>query len=492
MTTTGRWGLSSDGNPHYWAARALCSALLRSFYRSIEVTDQSRRLTPARPTILAVTHPNSVLDPLLVAVIEPKPVTFSVRAGPFSDPLFGRLLRGIGAIPIARPEDRGPDPNQCPHPPLPRRVRWSRRRLKAALAELALGHGKRARRTARDDNHEAFAAAREVLSDGGTLVIFPEGETHANATVNRLRTGAARLALDAEHQSGWTLGLALTPVALNYLERETFQSDVHIAYGPPVDFSDLASLYVDAPPLAVRELTDRLTEALRKLALDLDPDDDRLIAEIAEIAESPPTHAPRPSDRAAHLKRTAHFWRWLLAQEPAAAADLRARVDAVFSERTRHPILAALTARHPALAPTPFTRATLYAMTPLALWGLATSGPTYLVAHALASRLSPRRDRRATTLIALGAPLLAAAWTFQSALTAMTLGPPIALAHALTAPPCALLAARFTTALRNDLATALSHVVNITHHPLAQQRRLLTTSLASGQALYRSANAALR
>ncbi len=476
MTTTGKWGISKEGNAYYWAARSVFAALLRSFYRDVEVTDQGARLSPERPTILAVTHPNSVLDPLLMAVVEPRPVTFSVRDGLFSVPLFGRLLRGIGAIPIARPEDRKHEQHQRNHSGT-KRARWSRRRLRAALAELALGHGKRAGRKSQKNNDAAFAAAREVLNDRGTLTIFPEGETHANTQVNRLRTGAARLALDAEHHSGWTLDLALVPVALNYLERESFQSDIHVAYGPAVAFADLADLYRDSPTLAVRELTDRLTKALRDIALDLGPDE-HVITELANSLPHPKSNPP--SSRTAHLKQTATFWSRLLTHEPAAAAGLRTQVDAVLHARKQHPLLGLLTARSADDHTLPhLQRAALYATTPLALYGLATSGPTFLLAHTLANKISPRRDRRATMLMALGAPLFSTTWALQSALAAVALGPPIALAHALTAPPCAILAARWTAAVRRDLAASLTHLLDTTHHPLAETRRRLTESLAN-------------
>jgi 1-acyl-sn-glycerol-3-phosphate acyltransferase len=452
------------------------------------VTDQGRRLSPERPTILAVTHPNSVLDPLLMAVIEPHPLTFSVRDGLFAVPLFGRLLRGIGAIPIARPEDRTHEHSQRAPNPAPKRARWSRRGLRAALAELALGHGKRAGRKSRKNNDAAFAAAREVLHDNGTLTIFPEGETHTNTQVNRLRTGAARLALDAEHHSGWTLGLTLIPVALNYLERETFQSDIHVAYGPPVALADLGPLYRDAPHLAVRELTDRLTTALRGIALDLGPDE-QLIIELANAL--PPPQPNSPSARTARLKQAAAFWSQLQSAAPSAATDLRDRVEALIDTRTRHPLLSALTTRPSSASPSPPTaleRAILYATTPLALYGLATSGPTWLITHTLASRLSPRRDRRAPTLLALGAPLLCTTWALQST-AAVTLGPhltPVALAHALLAPPCALLAARWTTALRHDLSIALTRLLATTRHPLIEERRRIRTALADGPAIDRN------
>src|SRR5215210_5976412 len=67
-------------------------------------------LVPERgPVLLVANHPNSLLDPAMVAVAAGRPVRFLAKSTLFSDRLVGWLVRGAGAIPVYRQQD---DPTQ--------------------------------------------------------------------------------------------------------------------------------------------------------------------------------------------------------------------------------------------------------------------------------------------------------------------------------------------------------------------------------------------
>ena len=55
---------------------------------------------------------------------------------------------------------------------------------------------------ATDANEATFAGCRALLRTGQPIALFPEGTTHSNTTMLPLRTGAARIALSAESESG--------------------------------------------------------------------------------------------------------------------------------------------------------------------------------------------------------------------------------------------------------------------------------------------------
>ena len=59
--------------------------------------------------LLVANHPNSLLDPAMVAVAARRPVRFLAKAPLFSDRLVGFLVRGAGSIPVYRKSD---DPSQ--------------------------------------------------------------------------------------------------------------------------------------------------------------------------------------------------------------------------------------------------------------------------------------------------------------------------------------------------------------------------------------------
>jgi glycerol-3-phosphate O-acyltransferase/dihydroxyacetone phosphate acyltransferase len=290
----------------YRVLRTLGRLALGVFYRRIQVTglEHLEHLDQGAPTILASTHPNSIVDPLVVGIFEDRQVTFCARDGLFRVPGFGGVLRAIGAVPIRRRMD----------------------------------HGGSSESQANDD---AFVECRAVLARGGVISIFPEGKTHSRLRVEPLKTGVARMALDAaEH------GVHIIPVGLNYLVREAFRSDVHVAFGPPLRVHELQARWAQDPALAedpraqVRALTDALGESLRTLAVHVEhQEDERLIAQVTAIVvelrhdEGLEDHSP--SDRTALVRRVIDAYRWLGEREPVRCARLRERVHHYVEARRR-------------------------------------------------------------------------------------------------------------------------------------------------------------
>ena len=127
-------------------------------FREVAVREAGR--VPSRgPVLLCVNHPNNLIDSLLVAAALPRKVHYLANASLFRNPILARFLARAGAIPVYRRQD---DPDRP------------------------------------DRNVEAFAASRQALAAGHVLAIYPEGTTHAETRVQRIKTGAARIALDYE------------------------------------------------------------------------------------------------------------------------------------------------------------------------------------------------------------------------------------------------------------------------------------------------------
>lgn len=296
------WGMvegSTRPTAVYRLLRGCARLALRMFYRRIEVTGLEHLDAHAgAPTILASTHPNSIVDPLLVGIFEDRPVTFCARDGLFRVPGFGALLRAVGAVPIKRRADHG----------------------EAGGAA---------------SNDEAFAEVQAVLARGGVISIFPEGKTHARLRVEPLKTGVARMALaGAEADVPGGLDVRIVPVGLNYLVREAFRSDVHVAFGPPLRVRELSERWDAAgldPRARVRALTEALGDSLRAIAVHVEhQDDERLIAQvtaiIVELRHDEGLDDHSPADRTALVRRVIDAYRWLGERDPIRCARLRERV----------------------------------------------------------------------------------------------------------------------------------------------------------------------
>jgi 1-acyl-sn-glycerol-3-phosphate acyltransferase len=425
------WGVPKQGNGLYRGLRAVIRGALRAFYRTVEVTGRENIGIGApgasgKPTILASTHPNSIVDPLLLGILEERPVTFCARDGLFKIPVFGALLRKVGAIPISRPEDKD--------------------KTKGAVAS---GGGEPAVEPvggavkAGGENAKAFAAARAVLKAGGVISIFPEGKTHDNLRVHRLRTGAARMALDAEAHNDWKLGVGIVPVALNYLVRQAFRSDVHVAFGPAIQMADLRSRYEEDPRGAARELTDRIEAALRELAVHVEQaEDERIIAQVTSIIVDIRREAgldaggQSPAERTALVRRIVDAYRWIQEVEPDKTAELRRRLQRFLEERSDLGLggtSAALQHRTESQKSRFSARRQFLVMGfPVALWGLAGSLAPYLVLRGVLAVAPVRKDRIALTKLLVGAASFLGCWAVQAA----------------TLAPSALVALRWVTEVR--------------------------------------------
>src|SRR5205085_7226504 len=126
------------------------------------------------PVLLVANHPNSLIDPVLLGLAARRPVQLLAKAPLFDVPVFGAVLRALGMVPAYRGSDD-------------------------------------AKQVAK--NVESLAAAARQLAAGGVMGIFPEGKSHDATQLALVRSGAARLAMQAVALSA--PGLKVVPVGIN-------------------------------------------------------------------------------------------------------------------------------------------------------------------------------------------------------------------------------------------------------------------------------------
>lgn len=466
------WGLSSDDERPsrlYRGLRAAVKGAMRAFYRTVEVTGADV-IAQDRPTILASNHPNSIIDPLLLGLFERRQVAFCARDGLFRVPVFGRILRAVGAIPISRPSD-----------------------TKAAV-----------------DNRAAFAACREVLARRGVISIFPEGKTHERLRVQKVKTGAARIALDAEldgdHGDGG-LGVRIVPVGLNYLVRQAFRSDVHVAFGAPIEVADYRDLAREDPRAAVRALTERIQASLRELAIHVEEaEDERIIAQVTSIivdiraASGLDVGGQTPAERTALVRRVVDAYRWYRELDPEHTSELRRRLSRYLEERAELGLggeSAALQHRTEAQRARDRERwrgkrRFLAAGAPVALYGIAQSAAPYFALRGVLRVLDPRRDRQALVKLLAGAAIYGGFWGLQTSAVAIAAGPWVGALYAATLPSSALFALRYMTEARLHRLT-LSGIRAFWEHgdrldSLRREREALQGELAALRERYLAAH----
>lgn len=274
-----------------FVARTVVRSLARFYYPQI-VIDGGERIPRSGPVLLAANHPNSLLDPVLVGVAARRPVRLLAKAPLFKVPVFGAVLRGLGMIPAYRGRDN------------PREVA---------------------------KNVESLASAARALASGSVVGIFPEGKSHDDPKVALVRSGAARLAVQAV--AAGAAGLKLVPIGLNYERKERFRSAVWISIGEPIDVQAWVAEHADEH-LAMRTLTAELDARLKRVVVHLeDPAWEPLLHEIDGLLP-----APRRRQAPATLrlrKQVADALNEAHATGDAEALALAARIDAHRQRRER-------------------------------------------------------------------------------------------------------------------------------------------------------------
>lgn len=244
--------------------------------------------------MLAVNHPNSLVDPLLVFRCSERVTRPLARAPLFDKLLLGPLLRALGGIPVHRRQD---DPE--------------------------IMHR----------NEDTFREAVRVLASGGAIQIFPEGRSHSAPHVAELRTGAARIAFQAEEAAGWRLGLSIVPVGITYSKKERARTSVAVRFGRAFSCADLREAHQHDPVMAVRMLTRRIETRIREQTLNFVHPGDRALVEIAEqmfVRESrwvPWRTRERLGTRFPRLQRFAAGLEWIRRHAPDEHRALVAKVE---------------------------------------------------------------------------------------------------------------------------------------------------------------------
>jgi 1-acyl-sn-glycerol-3-phosphate acyltransferase len=180
---------------------------------------------PSGPVLLVANHANALLDPAVIWSTAGRDVRFLAKAPLFRVPLFGAILRAAGAIPVYRAIDAA-DTSQ---------------------------------------NVGMFSAVRAALAAGDAICLFPEGTSHSTGRLEPLRTGAARMALEARDAG---IDVAIVPVGLNFDRKSAFRSRASVAFGRPLD---ARAMPAKSGRDDVRMLTERIAQAMRMVLVEVDP-----------------------------------------------------------------------------------------------------------------------------------------------------------------------------------------------------------------------------
>ena len=279
-----------DRSLRYRAVRAFARLLLRSEYRRVEVVGAER--VPAQGAVLLVAnHHASLVDSLAILVGSPRVAGPMAKAPLWRMRVLAPFLDAVGAVPVYRPQD-------------------------AAENE---GRGARA-------NLETFAECIRRLRDGRAVALFPEGMSRPSPRLLPLRTGAARIALDAE------VPVAVVPIGIAIEPPRSTRGTLLVRFGAPL----LVDGRTEPAPrrAAITSVTRRTEEAIRALLAEATSLEDVELLRVGAAVVAAEHGVPAASLEARHalVQRLAAGFDALGRADPAERDALRADA-AAFARR---------------------------------------------------------------------------------------------------------------------------------------------------------------
>jgi 1-acyl-sn-glycerol-3-phosphate acyltransferase len=199
---------------------SLARLLVRIFFRSVEL-EGGDNLPGHGPVVVVANHTNGLVDGLLLMAALGRYPRFLGKSTLFRIPPLWPFLKFAGVIPVVRASDGD----------------------------------------AGARNASAFGTCREILARGDVVALFPEGISHDELSLQPLRTGAARIALDAAFEGGLE-DVQTLPVGLTYDAKARFRSRALVHVGKPAPVAAWRRDYQSNSHEAVRRLTEDLAERL--------------------------------------------------------------------------------------------------------------------------------------------------------------------------------------------------------------------------------------
>jgi 1-acyl-sn-glycerol-3-phosphate acyltransferase len=401
----------------YRGVRAVARFWLWFFFKAVD-TRHAERLPSHGPVLLCINHPNNFIDSLVIGAVLHRKVHYLATAALFRNRLLARFLLAAGAIPVWRKQDRAP-----------------------------------ATTVSTDPNAGTFEACAAAFARGALVAIYPEGTTHAEARVQRIKTGAARIALGWEVEQPGTL--AMVPVGLTFEARKSFRARVLVSFGEPLPVGAYVGAYRDDPVKGVDALTTHLQEAMEAQVVNVARiDDARLLRAVEELYRDVLARevmesrglAPRQLDLVRLSQSIVEAIAWFKAREPARVEALWQRIQAYRSllaqHRVRDETVRARRERLPARQRLVYSWDAVVGF-PFFVYGAAVNALPYFVPRALAHRTARKETDYATIRLLASIVAYPVFYALETWAVLRLSGPTMAALFAVSLPISGLIAYRY-------------------------------------------------
>ena len=264
----------------YKSLKLFLRQITGNYFRNIHV-DQVENMPLSGPTILCCNHSNQFMDAMLLISHCPRPLSFCFAASSFSKPLVGYLAKKINVIPVNRAEDlkiggkgkiimtsdtdiKGFGTKFISEIKKNKNFKLGihslliMKKYKVMVEKVIDEENIKVRsdpntyelikKENKDkklnyqfipklDNSLMFKETTKKLIEGKAICIFPEGTSHDNTHLLKLKPGVAYIALEAMAYYG-VKNIKLLSCGLSYFSRDEFRSDLILKFGIPIEIPE--------------------------------------------------------------------------------------------------------------------------------------------------------------------------------------------------------------------------------------------------------------
>ncbi len=185
----------------YLRVRRVNRAIMETWFREISTVDVDT-LPEEGGIIYTAWHPAGLIDPMLMMAALPGGLTFTAKSTLFNIPILSRIMKWINVQPVQREQDSDASPEE---------------RKKA--------------------NSKLVDTLAELVANGERIAIFPEGMSHTESHAVELKTGAARILLEAHRRANESGKPApsIVPIGLHYSDQHKFRERVSMQINRAVE-----------------------------------------------------------------------------------------------------------------------------------------------------------------------------------------------------------------------------------------------------------------
>ena len=182
------------------------------------------------PCVVVSNHQNCLNDPLCVCLkLTDRRMNFIARANVFKNPVFNKALRAMGLLPAYRMSHEG------------------------------FG--------AINKNRSTMDAAGQALTDGETLMLYPEADHQDKRWLGTFKLGYLRIAFEAAEKMGFEQDVMVLPSCNHYSNYFHARTDMLIKFDKPISLKPYYERYKKSPREVMVELNGLVRSRIQDMML---------------------------------------------------------------------------------------------------------------------------------------------------------------------------------------------------------------------------------